>query len=391
MEDIFDGADFLDHGDSIAQASNKPPFVKSEFKAWHKPRKQFIRKKQWWSNFHKEFERLADVEKLKYFGLPGGDLLDLDYFSTKLQASKFNKTPLFAYGLIDNFEDKASADSRLSELTDRDSFDNASKVDMYDFESISESSSVAWKKIQGFGPYHFINLDFCNTLFTEKLLLAMNRLVDNQINRLTAEPWLFCVTTRIDRERVDFKVAQALDSILDALREKEAVWAEIQSCYEETCKALEDEGEGSLCSEQLPEKDYSDLLIICFVMSVILKAHAANVRVRLVKPFKYHVYEGNAFPDMYSFVFSFVKDDQPVEDPLPLVRVRMQGKQLLTPDTKLDCQCTAIRTISKSLDVDLHLQNPANLNVLNECIEEKKHLLKNAGWDVASYVQVMCP
>src|SRR5581483_595570 len=60
-----------------------PP--KRDFLPWHRPRKQFVRDRQWREQI--DF-LLNDIELednvLRYLGLPGIDLLDLRYFHSKL-------------------------------------------------------------------------------------------------------------------------------------------------------------------------------------------------------------------------------------------------------------------------------------------------------------------
>src|SRR5260221_8832642 len=58
--------------------------AKKEFFAWHRPRKQFVREKQWCLQIGMLLDDAAglsfDNNTLTYCGLPGSDLLDLRCF-----------------------------------------------------------------------------------------------------------------------------------------------------------------------------------------------------------------------------------------------------------------------------------------------------------------------
>ena len=47
-----------------------------EFKPWHKPRKQFVRRKQWSALLQGLYETREPEDPLRYLGLPGTDLID---------------------------------------------------------------------------------------------------------------------------------------------------------------------------------------------------------------------------------------------------------------------------------------------------------------------------
>jgi hypothetical protein len=82
-------ADDEEYADDIFGASDyeAPKPKKKEFLPWHKPRKQYVRRYQWCEQIKKLFAPVPtdDVAStgettLRYFGLPGIDLLDLRYF-----------------------------------------------------------------------------------------------------------------------------------------------------------------------------------------------------------------------------------------------------------------------------------------------------------------------
>lgn len=47
------------------------------FEAWHRPRKQFVRRSQWVATLRDIYVDRDPAERINYLGLPGTDLLDL--------------------------------------------------------------------------------------------------------------------------------------------------------------------------------------------------------------------------------------------------------------------------------------------------------------------------
>ena len=55
-----------------------------EFKPWHKPRKQFVRREQLSALLLRLYEKREPGDPLCYLGLPGTDLIDLRYLHEQL-------------------------------------------------------------------------------------------------------------------------------------------------------------------------------------------------------------------------------------------------------------------------------------------------------------------
>ena len=69
-------------GNNIEYA--QPRTAPKEFKPWHKPRKQFVRRKQWSALLRRLYENRGPRDPLRYLGLPGTDLIDLRYLHEQL-------------------------------------------------------------------------------------------------------------------------------------------------------------------------------------------------------------------------------------------------------------------------------------------------------------------
>ena len=60
------------------------PAAPKTFKPWHKPRKQYVRRKQLLALLRRLYQQRQPDEPLRYLGLPGTDLIDLRYLHEKL-------------------------------------------------------------------------------------------------------------------------------------------------------------------------------------------------------------------------------------------------------------------------------------------------------------------
>ncbi|MCM8542876.1 MAG: hypothetical protein NE328_21595, partial [Lentisphaeraceae bacterium] len=195
MTDIFgDGEGFIDINEAMGVKSSAS--LNREFKPWHKPRKQLIRDWQWWEHI----ERLINdtsYSAIKYFGLPGGDLLDLEYFSKKLsETEKTKDTILFAYGFVNNESTKRQAEERLSKLLDKENVCDRSKIDKFSFQSISTEGSESRARLIENSPYHFFNIDLCNNIISKDYIDALRTLLTVQSRQAQSLTWLLSITTR---------------------------------------------------------------------------------------------------------------------------------------------------------------------------------------------------
>src|SRR4051794_33064978 len=58
--------------------------TRKQFMPWHRPRKQFVRREQWWELVRRLYEGRPDGAPLRYLGLPGVDLIDLRYLHDRV-------------------------------------------------------------------------------------------------------------------------------------------------------------------------------------------------------------------------------------------------------------------------------------------------------------------
>lgn len=383
MVNIFENDDELLDLEELTGTAK--PLEKSQFQPWHKPRKQFVRCNQWWRHIDfllSRFHEYKAIETIKYFGLPGSDLLDISYFSKKLSTSNHSHKKLFVHGFIDSIQGKEKADLRLTELLDRKNVDSNSKVEHFNFQALAEKKSLALGRIQNTGAYHLINLDFCDGVFQKRTIDSMVTLLTYQFNAMAGTPWLFFLTTRADKEGIANDLLEDLDKIFRASLIGDAAFlASIEQHRKNIHKMISDKK--SLQNEEITESELAEILQVCFVFWLIKLIHQYEARLEIVNTMKYRIHEGNDYPDMFSYVMRITKNSIVKEDALGLGQAVGFKANTLTEAVKENDKSKAVKNLYESLNIDDHLSS--NPEEMRSCVDEMKMLLEEAGWNIGDY------
>lgn len=183
---------------------------KTNFAPWHHPVKQIVRDYQWGDQAKRlvKDHRAADARGvIRYFTLPGADLLDvrslskaLEDFGSKIEYFGFN----IGYKSTDNEEDidleKAGYFSSESALRQAGRTTDSAVVLPDRLEDIAEPTSQAANRLRQQAVFDIINLDACDHLGykpkgrAHSLFDALEALLAHQLK--AEKPWLLFITTR---------------------------------------------------------------------------------------------------------------------------------------------------------------------------------------------------
>lgn len=167
-----------------------------EFKPWHHPVKQFVRREQW----KVQLVRLLNGNRqgdgrIRYLTLPGADLLDVRYLGKELKQRghvlEFLGFDTSAAG--DAASEKSSQIDAESVLRQEGIISDNSLTLPDRLQDIALPQSQAANQLKQWRPFDVINLDVCGH-FSDSLQ-AVERLVQHQ--RTTDKPWLLLLTTRV--------------------------------------------------------------------------------------------------------------------------------------------------------------------------------------------------
>jgi hypothetical protein len=210
--------------------------LRTDFKPWHRVRKQFIRERQWNPAIRYLTQRylrrelqseetpwtepsVADIEQvgtsvpedirierpLRCFLLPADDLLEVRCLWKELQNEGcyfkflgFNKS-------LRDAEYRRRVDVAESAVTQLSRMCKDSQVTADTFQDIGRSNTQAFRLFRQYGPYDVVNLDICDSLVprgigqeTQASYTALHQVLRYQLERQKT-PWLLFATTQVDR------------------------------------------------------------------------------------------------------------------------------------------------------------------------------------------------
>ena len=353
----------------------QPRTAPKEFKPWHKPRKQFVRRAQLSALLLRLYEEREPSDPLRYLGLPGTDLIDLRYLHERL--CRGNGRPLRFLGLNTEAQPGNPAYDELNvslhEVRRLANVDPQSDVIHDDFRRIGNPSSIAWSRARRLGPFDVVNIDLCDGLASDtpqnggSIYTALARLMALQARN--SKPWLLLISTRITRGMFD---ADAEQQLIGLFREN------VANCegFAEVCKEHLESDVHSIDPATCSEADLLVLMIAAIGkwLSKLVQAQGPS-RVQLASTHGYRIDPVAAREDLVSFALRFEPVIVASRDPLSP-----------TPPT-LEDECTTAKAILKRsarrLDVDtILIERP---DVLEELIGETEQLLADARYEVTDY------
>lgn len=207
------------------------PIALNELQPWHRPRKQYIRERQWQSSVEHLVQRLQNSNapslrggKINYLTLPGIDHFDVEVIGQTAQQAGLI---LEATGFLSEAESdpiKARSQVRAEALIKRGLIEDTSITFPYSFEDMSSRKSQAYREIKSRAPFHIINVDACGSIAprrarqSSRIIDALHSLIELQFDTMN-DPWSLFLTTDARPENLSEEVLKALD---DAILENAA-------------------------------------------------------------------------------------------------------------------------------------------------------------------------
>lgn len=352
-----------------------PSTALKEFKPWHKPRKQFVRRNQLVALLQPLLSNRVVTDPLRYLGLPGTDLLDLRYLHEKLcnECDRPFKFLGFSRAAKPGSAAHVQLSISLDEVRRLPNVDTQSDVIHEDFRCLSDRNSVAWSYARRLGPFDVINVDLCDGLASESphnsesiydalaILLALQSRNSN--------PWLLLITTRIGRGMFD---ARAERLLVEHFRQN------VSSCdgFAEACGHVLDANAEAIDPADCNEADLLTLMTAAIGkwLSMLAQVQSPNA-VELARTEGYRVYPASNVEDLVSLALRF---DPIIEAP---VNPLSPAKRKLVDECK--SAKDILRSASSRNNVDVILEECPALN--EELIVETMNLLAKARYDVSGY------
>lgn len=392
-----------------------PGAPRTEFKAWHRVRKHFIRERQWnheinhlaqrrrrvlqtdeseWGD-HLSDGGVSDDElpedvrisrPLRLLVLPGDDLLDVRSLWGKLHPQGCYLQFLGFNSSLSSVERQNRMAVTESAVTQLNKICKRSHVSSDRFQDIARENSKAYRGFREYGPYDVVNLDLCDSLVprgrpqeTEDYYSAIHQLLNYQLNHQT-EPWLLFVTTQVDRDTVD---QSAIDRLAKPMR---------RNCDQHT--EFAEELDSIVPSDSFKSTAYQfdlshvDQTQLVGVFGVILGKWLVDTlgsasppcSVTLLRSYRYVIHKDKNV-QMLSLGFLIKPHRSPPVDPSGLSRLKPKISEFPSElDTAL-----GILTIAKEIkDVDELLREDPDAH--SSLAEGQADLLAAAGYDRDAYL-----
>ena len=355
------------------------------FKPWHHPVKQVVRARQWAALTARLIdERAVPNDVLRYFTLPGADLLDVRVLA-EVCAQRGVKIQYFGFDAgADEAEERgpgersaAIAESALRQA-DRITADAVILPDR--LEDIAIQDSHAAEQLRQRPPFDVINIDACDHLGycpkgrTRNTFDALGALLSHQMEARAA--WMLFVTTRVEPALLGNPGIQFQRAIMENLRLAEA--APFSGALASAIEA----DSAKLASELTAvwgTHNARFLKLYCIGLGKFLLHffHAQPnlpANVQLASAYAYRVYHEE--PDMLALAFRIVPDPRRTFEP-------NVGGAAVIPDLEPRRAAYVAEQAKKLQDLDHALEVEPDVRL--EAVNGTVSLLHSANYDIQEW------
>jgi len=362
-------------------AYEAPSREKKPFLPWHRPRKHFVRHKQW----QQQIEILANAGQLehqtiRYLGLPGTDLLDIRHFHRTLCEPKNLMLRFLGFNTAAQPQDVGQTELNISldEVSKLPRIDPLSEVIADDFCFLADESSMAWDRARDLGPFDVINLDLCDG-FAKHQPGCLDNNHYNAVNKLMAlqaakkQPWLLFLTTRTGQQDIN---AEVLTMLIEKYRRNlaECVLFQVKSSTDFQI----DNADGLLQAVQTPDGHLSVFLVgLCKWVIGIGVGQQPPFKVSVTSVLGYQVLPEATHNDLVSIAFRFDPTFAAAPDPMGIARVEDARP------TECQLATAAVRRVKNRKCVDTILRDDPAL--MTSMVEATAELLALARYDIAEF------
>lgn len=363
--------------------------LKTRFSPWHHPVKQLVREYQWAELTRKLIERERPAERrgvLRYFTLPGADLLDVRVLAEALQAAG---TRIAYFGFDIGYRDAADASEAAeqtavyfateSALRQAGRITDDAEILNDRLEDIARSGSQAANRLGQKAVFDVINIDACDHLGfvpqgrTNSVFDALESLLAHQLK--ATHPWLLFVTTRASPAHLGPPAAKLQGAIHSNLGlHAEAFGTALAACIEGQLKTI---AADIVANWATPSLNFLKLFCVGlgkYLLQFFHAQHNLPADVELASAFAYKVHD--AQPDMVSLAFRIKPRGLRVQPPTA-------GAASVTEALELKRAVDVTERARKLWDLDAAILDDSEAR--NDAVNGTAKLLRSADYDLESW------
>lgn len=378
----------LQEAQSLKLLGRKPK--RAEFKPWHRPHKQYIRKYQWLIDTARLVESYGEeIPTLRYLSLPGEDLLDIKYLGAFLY-EQYNMN-LFFYGYDKRADGKdAEFNSLEFSVKERRYIDSNSRIVNDDIRSLGHNKAKVRKDLYARGCFHVINLDLCQSVARYAKKTPDPNYFDAIAAMLQIQsraPWnsLLLITTKIDSRSADEEALRWLFDIIIRLCEKESNYKCFKAGIRKSWNIEVSEELTEVLQGPVPITD-EDKFLLGFIEWLIINAYENGVKptVKSIKTYKTGGVPEDSPDDIASLSFGLEPILQSRQDPCDLQCTPTLESSLKENAEQIDGKSTHVPEKVKERERVDELLNTNEKEYL-DCLQGTKDLLGRCGYDETAY------
>lgn len=366
------------------------PIELSQLQPWHRPRKQFVRERQWIEYSRRLIGRLktgpffqqgpGGRPELKYLTLPGIDYLDVRALSDCCEELGVELTSTSFLAGSEKNPVRARAHVREESLKETSRITDRSYTFGRKFEEIISESGQAYIDLRRRGPFHIVNIDACGSIalpsanHAQRMVDAIFRLIELQLEMCIGR-WLLFVTTDV---RVDSFSDSAMKSMADAIVEN----SQSSNSFKDGATSLLSSPDKSILeaishASQIPGEPFLKLFSLGFAKWIIKLAETKGWNVKMHTSYFYSTMPpDDPHPSMPCLAFEFVPPPAGLEDRFGVTRARPSS--VGSGGSEAEFAMRALTKVGGMVDLD---QRMSADQVLREAmIEATRNLLKEAGY-----------
>jgi hypothetical protein len=362
---------------------------------WHRPRKQFIRERQWLLRSKWLIQRLLNGRSLRsgitgkpevnYLTLPGIDYLDVRLLSDACTELGCALTTTGFLAEAEGTPVRARAQFREDSLVKAGRITDRSITLGNRFEEVSSATSQAYYELRGRGPFHIVNVDACgsiapaNATHANRIVDAIYRVVELQLAQCSF-PWLLFVTADVRRDAFALETLnQMTEAIIANANENDTFGQQAALILAEDIAQI-------TAAINHAKTDNGLRFVRLFALGLakwLLHLAAEKLwRVRTHSCFCYSTRpEGDDRPTMPCLAFEFVSPEQGLQDRFGVTRA---APAIGSP--KQDYSLRAVTKIGAISDVDETLKNNHQLTL--DLIARTRTLLVEAGYTASALTEL---
>lgn len=366
--------------------------MRQDFAPWHHPVKQIVRTRQWAALTKKLLEeRLQGVPRvLRYFTLPGADLLDVrtlagvcEPLGVKIEYFGFNSggVPLSSGEAAPGSAHAAAWVMAESALRQAGRITENALILEDQLEDIAETGSQAAIQLQQRGTFDVINIDPCDHLAycpkgrTKNTFDALEALLKHQMG--AASPWLLFVTTRVAPQLLGQPGVIFQNAITQNLSVPQSGFgASLSECISANAVRIAAELASVWTTHDERFLKLYSVGLGKFLLQFFHAQPNMPANVELASVYAYRVHSDQ--PDMLALAFQISPDPRRVFPP-------QVGNSVGFPQLESARAISIAKRAMHLEDIDGLLA--ANAYIRNEAVEGTKSLLLSARFDIAKWTE----